>query len=319
MPEKREPGFCVTMLGAGAQPVWWLRGEGIVQQRRYGPWPQEVVRGVAEVLADTTTGLSGSELGQLLADIGVQDPYATSTKRDRLFQALWLRQSQDQAANCVIAFITKAMAPVRYRGAVERFTARQGGLGEVLVYVGMRVNDEGRVARGATASTLSEAAKHASSLRTELSRRNTHPKVLDSCTTEVLAKNAFHASLEATKGLAQRLRDLTGEDGDGAAIVDAAISLGRGGTPRLAINSLRTSSERDEQTGFANLLKGIFGMYRNPVAHDPRGLRAVTDDELLELLTMVSMAHRRLDNAQPDPHGMPARSVRPRPSGHLPT
>lgn len=279
-----------------------LRGEGAVAKRLFEPWPVEVVRGVAEVLGDTTTGLTGSEIGQLLAGAGVPDPYPTSTKRDRLFEALWQQQVRDQAANCVIAFITKAMAPVRYRDALASFTARQDGLGEVLVYVGMRINDGGSVARGATAATLSEAAKHASSLRAELRRRNTHPKVLDSCTTEVLAKNAFHASLEAAKGLAQRLRDLTGEEGDGAAIVDAAISLGRGGTPRLAINPLRTSSERDEQTGFASLLKGIFGMYRNPVAHDPRGLRAVTDDELLELLTMVSMAHRRLDSARLGSH-----------------
>lgn len=36
-------------------------------------------------------------------------------------------------------------------------------------------------------------------------------------------------------------------------------------------------------------------MYRNPVAHDPRILRAVSDTELLELLTTLSMMHRRPD------------------------
>lgn len=45
------------------------------------------------------------------------------------------------------------------------------------------------------------------------------------------------------------------------------------------------------------MLKGIFAMFRNPVAHDPRAIRIVTDDELLALLTMLSMVHRRLDNA----------------------
>jgi hypothetical protein len=35
-------------------------------------------------------------------------------------------------------------------------------------------------------------------------------------------------------------------------------------------------------------------MFRNPVAHDPRLRRTVTDDELLELLTTLSMIHRRL-------------------------
>lgn len=52
-----------------------------------------------------------------------------------------------------------------------------------------------------------------------------------------------------------------------------------------------------QQKGFANLLKGISGMYRNPTAHDPRARGTVTDAELLELLTTLSMVHRRLDSA----------------------
>ncbi|MFE2267165.1 TIGR02391 family protein [Streptomyces griseosporeus] len=46
----------------------------------------------------------------------------------------------------------------------------------------------------------------------------------------------------------------------------------------------------------ANLVKGLFSMYRNPAAHEPRLHRAVTDEELLELLTTLSMVHRRLDD-----------------------
>jgi hypothetical protein len=42
-------------------------------------------------------------------------------------------------------------------------------------------------------------------------------------------------------------------------------------------------------------------MFRNPVAHDPRLKRTVADDELLELLTTLSMIHRRLDDARTTP------------------
>jgi hypothetical protein len=38
-------------------------------------------------------------------------------------------------------------------------------------------------------------------------------------------------------------------------------------------------------------------MFRNPTAHDPRITRPVTSDELLEILTTISMVHRRLDHA----------------------
>ena len=91
---------------------------------------------------------------------------------------------------------------------------------------------------------------------------------------------------------------MAGASGDGAAVVDAALSLGKSGVPALAINLLRTQTEKDEQTGLANLIKGLGGLYRNPTAHDPRLNRAVSDEELLEVLTMVSMVHRRLDGAR---------------------
>ncbi len=65
----------------------------------------------------------------------------------------------------------------------------------------------------------------------------------------------------------------------------------------MVINSLSTDSEREEQSGFATLCKGLLSMFRNPIAHDPRLSRSVGDDELLELLMVVSMIHRRLDKA----------------------
>lgn len=263
----------------------------------YEPWADQFVQGVADVLGHTSKGLSGKEIGQLLAAVRAPDPHPSATKRDRLRVALLKRQAQDRAANCVIAFITHAMAPVNYREAPQLFTWRQDSLNEVLVYLGLRVNDQGQLASGRMAWTLSEAAQHANSLRAELRRRGTHQAILAYCTSEILAKNAFHASLEATKGVAQRLRDLTGEVVDGGKLVDTVLALGKSGQPLLAINSLTTETERDEQTGFANLLKGLFGLYRNPVAHDPRLKRTVTDDELLELLTTLSMVHRRLDQA----------------------
>ena len=47
-----------------------------------------------------------------------------------------------------------------------------------------------------------------------------------------------------------------------------------------------------------NLVKGLNGMFRNPVAHDPRLNRTITEDELLEVVNVVSMVHRRLDGAR---------------------
>lgn len=261
------------------------------------PWSYPVLKAIADVLADTSDGLTGREIGDLLGRLRMEDPIPTATKRDRLAEAFVARQNKDQSPKRIITFVVTAMEPVRYRTQPELFSLRQDRLNEHLAFVGLRVNDQGQVARGVVAQTLDEASRVATSIRDELHRRKCHPEVLRYCSVEVFKKAHFHACLEATKSIFDRLRSLTSASGDGAALVDAALALGRSGVPMLAINSLRTQTEKDEQTGLANLVKGLNGLYRNPTAHDPRLRRTISDDELLEVLTMVSMVHRRLDGA----------------------
>jgi len=137
---------------------------------------------------------------------------------------------------------------------------------ERLLLYGLKVRQDGKVARTHPASTLAEAQKRADSLRAELSRRNVHPDVLYFCRSELTAQNYFHAVLEACKSVAQKLRELSGEQADGAALVDAACSLRTG--PIVAFNDLSTEWEESEHKGLATLMKGLFSTYRNPTAQE---------------------------------------------------
>ena len=94
--------------------------------------------------------------------------------------------------------------------------------------------------------------------------------------------------------MAQKVRDLTGIEKDGSQLVDQAFAVA---SPRLALNTLRTESERSEQIGFASLLKGVFGTFRNVTAHAPRIAWAVNRADALDALTILSYIHRRLDEA----------------------
>jgi uncharacterized protein (TIGR02391 family) len=100
--------------------------------------------------------------------------------------------------------------------------------------------------------------------------------------------------LEATKSIAEKIREKTGLTEDGAPLVDSAFSLNN---PLLAINSLRSESEKAEQSGVANMIKGMFGTFRNPTGHAPRVLWKVEKQDALDLLSLVSYLHRRLDRA----------------------
>ena len=68
------------------------------------------------------------------------------------------------------------------------------------------------------------------------------------------------------KSIAAKIRSISGFTTDGAELVQQAFGSS---TPFLAINSLRTETEKGEQRGFANLLVGLFGTIRNPLAHKP--------------------------------------------------
>jgi uncharacterized protein (TIGR02391 family) len=46
-----------------------------------------------------------------------------------------------------------------------------------------------------------------------------------------------------------------------------------------------------------NLMKGFFGTFRNPTAHAPRIAWKITEQDALDMMTVASLLHRRLDDA----------------------
>jgi uncharacterized protein (TIGR02391 family) len=109
-----------------------------------------------------------------------------------------------------------------------------------------------------------------------------------------LEENYFHAVLEAVKGVAERIRNLSGLTSDGADLVNIALSTK---APRIAINALKTETEIGEQKGFVNLLLGLFGAVRNPTAHAPKIHWPMTEHDALDIFALISFIHRKLDAA----------------------
>ena len=163
-----------------------------------------------------------------------------------------------------------------------------------MAFFGLEYGADGKFRRGKAAQTLSEAEQRANTIRAKLQGRHVHPEVVKYCRAELMQDNYFHAVFEATKGLAQRIRDMSGVDGDGAVLVDRVFSASQ---PVLAFNSLRTETEKSEHRGFVQLLKGCFAAVRNPRAHEPRILWEGEDDAA-DYFTLISLLRRKLDNCR---------------------
>jgi uncharacterized protein (TIGR02391 family) len=238
----------------------------------------------------------GHQIPNLVAPLKVsEDPSERgNTKWKRLFNAVVEAQNRQQDGRPLLRVVGEVIQPVRF-DSTEDFEEHRVAVSERLLLSGYRVQEDGKVARAQQATTLSEAQQRADTLRAELARRDVHPDVLYFCRAELLQHNYFHAVLEASKSVAEKLRGRCGLHDDGAALVDAACLPAS--HPMVAFNALSTGWERSEQTGLATLLKGLFGTFRNPPAHAPKVLWATSRKEALDMLTIASMLHRRLDNA----------------------
>lgn len=256
---------------------------------------------ICNVLADTSSGLSGSEMGSLLAQLGIPERFPAPNKRSRLFVALANGQRDRRCANDIIAFIEKAMDPVRYLNNREGFEYRRHALNDVLVFCGYSVAVDGKIRGEVAAKTLDEAEERAGRLKSELQRRAVHHDVLRFCRAELVRNNYFHAVLEVTKSVADKIRFRTGLTTDGSALVDQAFGSGSVGIPLLAFNSLQTETERGEQTGMMSLMKGMFSSFRNPTAHAPKISWSITEEDAMDLLSLASLLHRRIDAAHRTP------------------
>jgi uncharacterized protein (TIGR02391 family) len=252
-------------------------------------FPPAQLETIARILGGCGTG---SEIDRVFRELDIQDKSGESTKWKRLYWWFDSSQRQFKCGTHVLAFIRRFLARERFVGRSQEFEEARSKLNQVLAFAGIEYGDDGEFRKIAPAKTLSEAEKRAQTIRAKLQGRQIHPEVVKYCRAELMQDNYFHAVFEAAKGLAQRIREMTGVQLDGAALVDKVFVLDR---PLLAFNRLETETEKSEHKGFATLLKGCFAAIRNPLAHEPKILWEGEEDAA-DYLTLISLLHRKLDS-----------------------
>lgn len=252
-------------------------------------FPEGQIEALAKVLGECGTG---SDISRILVARGMEDYSGESTKWRRLYSVFLDCQLRDSCANRVIDFIQSLLTPMRFIGRNQEFETLRQELNIILAFSGLEYGKDGKFRNCDAVQTLDEAEKRVQTLRTKFQGRRIHAEVLKYCRTELLQDNYFHAVFEASKGLAQRIREMSGIQTDGAALVDRVFSIER---PVVAFNTLQTDTEKSEHKGFASLLKGCFAAVRNPLAHEPKVLWQGEDDAA-DYLSLISLLHRKLDD-----------------------
>ena len=162
-------------------------------------------------------------------DYRVQGP----SKRERLRYALNF-QHKRSGNKGVLQLVKTLNAPVIYTENSDGFRGFCASLNRILRFYGVEYRDDGEFHTVDPTRTLSEAQQRAAALENKMAPRRIHPEVRKYCRAEYMEENYFHAVVEAYKGLAERIRELTGYTGDGMALMKQAFerpSPQQGGTP----------------------------------------------------------------------------------------
>lgn len=237
--------------------------------------------------------LSGSEITEILKDINARDNSGESTKWRRLNSVFKEQQDKNLSCDKILMFIKKAVAPVAYVNEPDKFEDIRMHLNRMLMFSGIEYGSDGNFRKIEAANSITEIQRRTKNLKDKLNQMGVHHRVIRYCNEELLRDNYFHSVLEAAKSLCEFIREKTGLTEDGAALIDKTFSVKQ---PYLAINSLQTESEKNQQIGLLMMLKGITSMARNVTAHTPKIKWIIEESEAIDILMVISFLHKNLDD-----------------------
>jgi uncharacterized protein (TIGR02391 family) len=258
----------------------------------FNPIDSGTLEGLAKILADTGQGLTGTELSKFIPEAGLTDLDSSNTKWKRLYNSFVDHQNRNQNSNGILKFINISLKPSRFIGQNDKFETIRAELNKRLSFIGLQLNANGVFNPVSVATTITEAEQRVNKFKSKLENRNIHSKIYEYCNSELITENYFHSVFEAVKSIAEEIRRKTSLTLDGAELIDKALSVTN---PLIKINSLQTETDQSEQKGFSNLIKGIFGMFRNTTAHAPKAVWTITEDEALDIMTTISLIHKKLN------------------------
>lgn len=239
---------------------------------------------------------TGSQITQILRDsqMAKHDICHSDTKWKRLAQAVATQQQRQRDGRPLIKLLKVSFDPKRVIGNRNDVDTCRNEINTVLSLSGFKVQEDGQVARSTKTKTVTEARQRSEQLRKLLKDRGAHQEVLRHCRPQLLKNDYYEAVFESIKGLGDRLREMGSVDQDGRALVQHLLGSKNA---RLKLNENETKTQKNEQEGTALLAEGLFAAFRNPGAHEPRLKWHLSEQDALDVLGLVSLIHRRLDNA----------------------
>ncbi|MEO1768309.1 TIGR02391 family protein [Candidatus Enterococcus ferrettii] len=256
------------------------------------------IKEVSQVLGEYTTG---SELTKIFSRLDYFDHDAVarnlklSTKWRRIENTLLHECTNRKSSKPVFSLCQQILNPASFIKTPGLWSNARQELNGILLFYGYQLNDLGKIELTETVESFSEAQRRLLSFEKKISLYDIHPEIEKYCREELFSENYFHAILESSKGILDRVRCISESDKDGSTLINEVFIVKR---PIVLIkgNMLSSLTELSEYNGLKSLLNTIVYMYRNPKAHEPKLYNQSSETDALTAFTLMSLAHRILDN-----------------------
>lgn len=256
------------------------------------------IKEISIVLGEYTIG---SELTKIFSRLNYYDhdsispTLKLSTKWRRIENTLLEECHNKRSSKPVFTLCQQILNPASFIKKPDQWDNARQEVNGILLFYGYQLNDLGKVELSQEVSSFTEAQKRLMSFEKKIALHQIHSEVSKYCQEELFSEDYFHAILEASKGVLERIRTISQIEKDGSALIDEVFILKR---PTILIkgNMLNTLTERSEYNGLKSLLNSIVYMYRNPQAHEPKLYNQKSETDAITAFTLMSLAHRILDN-----------------------
>lgn len=252
------------------------------------------IESISKIIGDE---LTGSKITDMFSNLNIIDMdkkrNLTSTKWKRLNESINFYTDKKYTLIKIIEYVYDPQNFINLNE--QEWNIKRKSINKILIFSGMELNDSGKVIKIDAVDSFSEAKSRLEKLNSKLSDLNIHKEVLKYCIADYLEHDYFGAVFEASKGISQRLRDMSNSNLDGNNLINKCFSKSN---PLILIkeNKLETSNEVNEYRGLVSLLHTIIFLYRNTHAHKTRLFNQDSETDAINALILISNANYLLDN-----------------------
>jgi len=258
--------------------------------KRIEPFSLSALEKIAKIIGER---YKGSEIIEFFRKVGFPNiRHDGSTKWRFVYAALEELQKQPYGPYNVAKVIEKLCDPQEYFRHAEYHKSIIEDVNEILAFYDLEVNSTtGKIiVKSSISPTLRSQRSQAEVM---FDARNFHSEVRKNARLLFIEGEHFHAVFECCKAFDKYVQEKSRSNKHGAELMGAALSL----KGSLKINTQRTETERNEQEGVMHLCIGLIRAIRNPEAHEPELDWPITQEDALNILSLISLLWQKIDTA----------------------